>query len=62
MLKLPNLNFDAMYQDMARGMPDQVTCRTCGTTQKVDPAHCLRHGWPKCCGATMSLDQKVHCR
>lgn len=54
MFKLPNVN--AVYRDMAEGMSDQVTCRRCGATRKVDPAECLRHGWPKCCGATMSLD------
>jgi hypothetical protein len=55
-MKLPNL--DAMYRDMAEAMSNQVKCRHCGTTQAVDPAHCLRHGWPKCCGATMELTTK----
>lgn len=32
-----------------------VWCRACGRTEKVNSAECLRHGWPKCCGATMSL-------
>lgn len=32
-----------------------VQCRQCGTHQHVDSAHCLRHGWPKCCGETMLL-------
>jgi hypothetical protein len=34
----------------------QVWCRSCGRTERVDSAHCLRHGWPKCCGATMTID------
>jgi hypothetical protein len=34
----------------------QVWCRSCGSTQKVDSADCLRHGWPKCCGYTMTID------
>lgn len=35
----------------------QVWCKTCGRTQKVDSADCLRHGWPKCChGHTMTID------
>ena len=34
----------------------QVWCRHCGSTQKVDGADCLRHGWPKCCGYTMTID------
>lgn len=53
MLRLPN--FDAMYKDMAETIPGLVRCDECGKEQTVDPAHCLRHGWPKCCGRTMSL-------
>ena len=34
----------------------QVWCRTCGSSKKVDPAYCLQHGWPKCCGYTMTID------
>jgi Zn finger protein HypA/HybF involved in hydrogenase expression len=34
----------------------QVWCRRCGNTFKVDPAECLRNGWPRCCGATMTID------
>jgi hypothetical protein len=34
----------------------QVWCRSCGSTQKVDSADCFRHGWPKCCGYTMTID------
>jgi hypothetical protein len=58
MFKLPN--FKAMYQDMAMSSPqmarNQVWCHNCGTTQQVDSAECLRHGWPKCCNRTMSID------
>lgn len=38
---------------LARG---RVWCVTCGKTHKVDPAQCMRSGWPKCCGATMTID------
>lgn len=38
---------------LARG---QVWCRTCAATRAVDAAACLRSGWPKCCGATMTID------
>lgn len=41
------------HPKLARG---QVWCRTCGMTKKVDPAECLRYGWPKCCGQTMTID------
>ena len=33
-----------------------VWCRTCRREQKVDAADCLRRGWPKCCGYTMTID------
>ena len=34
----------------------QVWCRDCGATRRVDSADALRHGWPKCCGYTMTID------
>ena len=34
----------------------QVWCRKCGRTEKVDSAECLRTGWPRCCGETMTID------
>lgn len=37
----------------ARGL---VWCITCGREQKVSAAWRLRNGWPKCCGATMTID------
>lgn len=41
------------HPSLSRG---QVWCRTCGHTEKVDSADCLRTGWPKCCGYTMTID------
>lgn len=38
---------------LKRGM---VWCITCKRKQAVDAAECLRHGWPKCCGYTMTID------
>lgn len=38
---------------LARGM---VWCRSCGRSERVYSAYCLRHGWPKCCGYTMTID------
>lgn len=32
-----------------------VYCLVCERTEIVDGEHCLRHGWPKCHGATMRL-------
>jgi hypothetical protein len=54
-MNLPN--FDAMYKDMAAGLPKSVKCSECGRKLDVDPELCLRYGWPKCCGYTMSLDR-----
>lgn len=34
----------------------RVWCRRCGATKAVDSAACLRHGWPSCCGETMTID------
>jgi hypothetical protein len=31
-------------------------CTTCGRCHRVDPTNCFRHGWPKCCGFTMTID------
>lgn len=33
-----------------------VWCHTCGREDRVNVADCLKHGWPKCCGYTMSID------
>lgn len=41
------------HPKLARG---QVWCRTCGATQSVKTAGALRHGWPRCCGYTMTID------
>jgi hypothetical protein len=43
----------ASHPKLARG---QVWCRTCGDNHRVDSAYALRHGWPKCCGYTMTID------
>jgi hypothetical protein len=32
-----------------------VRCTKCGREQRVDFAYCLRYGWPKCHGYTMTL-------
>lgn len=41
------------HPKLSRG---QVWCRKCGFTQRADSADCLRNGWPKCCGYTMTID------
>ena len=47
--------FDGSMAD-AIGNPDKVWCRTCNQSQPIDAAECLRSGWPKCCGYTMTID------
>lgn len=53
-------NADALRKKMADSHPSltrgRVWCHVCGVTQKVNSADCLRSGWPKCCGSTMSID------
>lgn len=41
------------HPKLSRG---KVWCRSCGFSCDVDPAVCLRTGWPKCCGKTMTID------
>lgn len=50
-----SLAIDAVSQEprLARGL---VWCVTCGREQEVVAAWRLRHGWPTCCGATMTID------
>lgn len=33
-------------------------CEKCGQRQDVDAAACLRKGWPRCCGYTMTFHAK----
>lgn len=54
-IKIPDAR--AMYRDMAARLEKFCTCRKCGRVQPVDPAECLRRGWPKCCGETMYLGE-----
>ncbi len=34
----------------------RVWCRQCGASRAVAAAACLVAGWPRCCGATMTID------
>jgi predicted Abi (CAAX) family protease len=43
----------AAVPQLARG---RVWCRSCGASRVVDSAVALRLGWPKHCGATMTID------
>jgi hypothetical protein len=41
------------HAHLARG---RVWCRRCQRSEPVDPAQSMRQGWPRCCGATMTID------
>ena len=34
----------------------RVWCKTCRAERKCDSGEAMRHGWPKCCGYTMTID------
>lgn len=38
---------------LARGI---VWCTKCGREQRAKASNALAHGWPKCCGYTMTID------
>lgn len=44
-----------IHEAAAKHLPNTVHCQECGRTQAVDPAECLRTGWPTCCTQTMNL-------
>lgn len=41
------------HPKLSRGL---VWCRSCGREQSVSASYSMKHGWPKCCGATMTID------
>ena len=48
------------YTDVVDDVPQltrgRVWCHECGHTESVNSRECLRSGWPKHCGCTMSID------
>lgn len=44
-----------IHEEIAKYLPTTVHCEECGAVQAVDPAECLRSGWPECCSQTMSF-------
>lgn len=50
------MNWDRVVEETPALKRGQVWCHECGRTERVDSAHCLQHGWPKCCTYTMSID------
>lgn len=54
------IDIEAMFHGVVASCPQlargRIWCRKCGASRKVDSATCLRTGWPKCCGETMTID------
>lgn len=51
-----------LHNRIAREVPQikrgMVWCTVCGRSESVIGADCLRHGWPKCHGFTMTIDSQ----
>lgn len=51
--------YQDLFETIALSHPSllngKVICSRCARTRTVDPAKCLRDGWPKCCGGTLRL-------
>ena len=57
---LADLAGGALHRTIVDDVPSlkrgRVWCHTCGHTETVNGAACLRLGWPEHCGHTMSID------
>ena len=47
------INIANSHPKLQRGI---VWCTKCGRSKKTDSSKSLEHGWPKCCGYTMTID------
>lgn len=47
---------DQIAKDVPQIKRGMVWCTVCGRSERVNGAECLRHGWPKCHGYTMTID------
>jgi Zn finger protein HypA/HybF involved in hydrogenase expression len=54
------LRVSQMHENVAASVPQlrrgKVWCVKCGRELDVNAADCLRNGWPKCHGQTMTID------
>lgn len=61
LLTLP-ARHQALYETIAASHPSLlrgvVWCGRCMRSRTVDPAKCLRDGWPKCCSGMMGKIEK----
>ncbi len=55
-----------IHEEIAKGVEKlrrgKVWCISCGSMLRVNSAGCLRWGWPKCCGQTMTIDSPAERR
>jgi hypothetical protein len=49
-------DFDGLVERVPQLRRGIVWCTKCGASQPVNSGACLRSGWPKCCGYTMTID------
>ena len=52
-MPIPISEIVSQVPQLRRGI---VWCTVCGRSKAVDSGRCLAHGWPKCCGYTMTID------
>lgn len=49
-------DFEGIVEAVPQLRRGSVWCTKCGLQIHVNSAHCLKAGWPKCCGYTMTID------
>jgi len=47
---------NSIVNDVPQLKRGKVWCTICGKSMKITATGCLRSGWPKCCGYTMTID------
>lgn len=45
-----------IVNDVPKLKRGQIWCHKCGHSENINSEVCLRYGWPKHCGETMSID------
>jgi hypothetical protein len=55
-LHRPNSFHKTLAEDVPQLLRGLVWCVRCGTVLEVNAVWRLAHGWPKCCGETMTID------
>ncbi len=60
MIEAADLPAVLLHDEIAADVPQLrrglVWCVKCGRSEQVNGARCLQFGWPRCCGATMTID------